>query len=129
MGDKLKSRSFTKRFFSFLLDCVSFNTPQAIIFNISVAFLVLAITPINYVVYSPFRCVFHILLPIIFGDSCPTSGIFANCEAPSCGLTRAMLSLLHGDIHSALEYNLLVIPVFFIMLFILIFNIYKLTRK
>ena len=111
------------------LDCISFNTPQAIVFNISIIFLVLIITPSNYLVYSPFKCVFkYLIFPLIFKGKCPIDGLFANCECPACGLTRGMSRLLHGDITSALEYNILVVPVFIMMIFVMIYNIIKLKN-
>ena len=129
MGN-IVNKFFSKKIFTFFLDCISFNTPQAIIFNISVVFLILIIIPTNYLAYSPFKCVFkHIILPFIFRGNCPTGGIFANCECPACGLTRAMSELLHGDVSSALDYNVLVVPLFLMMLFVLVFNITKLIKK
>ncbi len=129
MGDHI-NRMFFKKIFIFFLDCISFNTPQAIIFNILIIFLMLAIIPTNYLIYSPVKCIFkNVIFPIIFSESCPVAGLFANCECPACGLTRALSSLLHGDISSALNYNVLVIPLFLVMLFVLILNIIKLIKK
>ena len=129
MGNKL-SLNITNKLFRFFLDCISFNTPKAIVFNMSTIFLALIIIPTNYLVSLPSSCIFrNIILPIIFKRSCPTNGFFANCQCPACGLTRAMSSLLHGDIHAALEYNVLVIPLFFIMIYVLILNIIKIKNQ
>ncbi len=110
-----------KKILRFLLDLVSFNTPQARVINISSIFIILAALPTELLKYSPAKCVFrNFLLPLIYKGNCPTSGLFANCEVFSCGITRGMSRLLHGDLVGALDFNWLVIPVFFVMLFILI---------
>lgn len=35
-----------------------------------------------------------------------------NTDCPGCGMTRAVLSVMHGDLTSALRYNRLVVLVF-----------------
>jgi hypothetical protein len=93
-------------------------------------FFILIIVPTHYLLYSPFNCIFKaIILPFIFNNNCPATGLFANCECPACGLTRALSSLLHGDISSALNYNLLVTPLFLVLLFVLILNVIKLIKN
>lgn len=56
-----------------------------------------------------------ILLPISFFDSgetvCLSIRIF-NLECPGCGMTRAFMHLIHGDIEGAIDYNVFVIIVF-----------------
>ena len=47
---------------------------------------------------------YFIITDIIFGYCCPFRIIF-HIECPGCGLTRAFISLLKGDISSSLHYN------------------------
>lgn len=129
MGKHL-NQSFFRKIKNFFWDCVSFNTPKAIVFNLSFIFFILIITPSKYLIYSPAKCVFkNVILPFIFRGNCPTRGLFANCECPACGLTRGMSELLRGNISSAIDYNFLVIPLFFVMVFVLVFNIVKWVRE
>jgi hypothetical protein len=124
MGDKLK------KLFSFFLDLLSFNTPKAIVFNISFIFLTLFLLPTSDLKYLPTKCVFkHIILPILYKGNCPSYGLFSECNCPFCGLTRAMSRLLKFDIKGALEFNILVIPLFIAMISVLILNIIKLVKK
>ena len=118
MGAKLKKLG------SFLLDCISFNSPQAIVFNLCAIFLILIILPAESLAHSPFHCIFkHYIIPFFLGGNCPTSGFFAGCRCPGCGLTRGMSRLLHGDIAGAIEFNVLVIPVFIVMVGLIVVNI------
>lgn len=56
-----------------------------------------------------------VFLPIDFFDSgetvCLSMKIF-NLECPGCGMTRAFMHLIHGDIEGAIDYNVFVIIVF-----------------
>ncbi|MFT4303470.1 MAG: DUF2752 domain-containing protein [Candidatus Woesearchaeota archaeon] len=125
MGYKLKNKIV-----SFFFDCISFNTPIAIVFNISIIFLLLIIIPFNSLTYSPFKCIFkYVLFPILFRNSCPTKGILFDCNCPACGMTRGMSKLLKGDISTAMEYNILVIPLFLVLVFLWIFNGKKIIQK
>lgn len=127
---RIINKDLLKRIQIFFLDCISFNTPEAIVFNISVILLILVVLPTEYLVYSPAKCVFkNIIFPIIFRGNCPNNGILAGCECPACGLTRGMSRLLKGDIDSAIDYNLLTIPLLFLMISVMIFNIYKIHKK
>jgi hypothetical protein len=63
------------------------------------ALLALAIIPTEIVAHGPVLCVWRNL----FGIHCPT-----------CGMTRAFSSILHGRLVNALEYNKLVVVVFLI---------------
>lgn len=108
------------------LDLISFGSPQAILFNLSTILILLFIVPTKYLIYSPAKCIFkNILLPLIFKGNCPTTGIFANCDGPACGLTRAMSSLLHGDFYAAWNFNKGVYLLFSIMIIVLIINLVK----
>ena len=55
----------------------------------------------------------------IFGYTCPSEILF-GLPCPGCGLTRAALLLLKGDLQGSLRMNpmLLFIPVYFILIFI-----------
>ncbi len=119
-----------------LLDILSFGSPQAIVFNLTSIIVLLGATPVSAVKYSPVTCIFkHFLLPLIFSGNCPASGIFANCECPACGMTRAMSRLLKGRINEALSFNKGVIVVLAVMLIVIAINafrwykIYKKTGK
>lgn len=126
----LKVTNWKNKVKKYFIDIISFATPEARIFNLSSIFLILAIVPTDKLVYSPVKCVFkHFLLPLIFNGNCPTDGIFANCNCPSCGMTRGMSRLLHGDINGALNYNKLVIIVFLIMIGIIIKEGYVILKK
>lgn len=115
-----------KRFF---LDIISFNTPQAIVINISSILVLLAAVPTKYLVYSPFKCVFrNVILPLMFHGGCPISGIFAGCNCPACGMTRAMSRLLHGDIIGAWDFNHMVFFLFVAMATVLIINLARSVR-
>lgn len=113
---------FKKLFFNIL----SFGTPQTRIFNLSSILIILAILPTKYLNYSPIKCIFkHFLLPLVFGGNCPTSGLFAYCNCPACGLTRALSNLLHGNFAGAWTLNKLTYIVLPLMVFLIIFNLIK----
>lgn len=113
----------------FLLEIISFGSPRAIIFNLSFIFLILLIFPIGEIEHSPFKCIFkNYLLPFIYNNNCPTTGIFANCECPACGLTRGLSLFLHGQFKQAWQINKLTYPLFISMVIILGINIKKLIR-
>ena len=112
------------------LDLVSFNTPQAKVFNLSAILIALASVPTKYLSYSPVKCVFkNVILPLVFRGNCPTSGIFAGCECPACGMTRAMSRLLHGDIVGAYNFNKGVFLVLLVMLVLIAINLVKSVRE
>ena len=112
------------------LDIVSFGTPEAIVFNLAVIFLILAIISTGSLGYLPVKCIFKdIILPAIFHGNCPQTGIFANCECPACGMTHAMSRLLHGDFDGAWSFNKGVFLVFGVMLYLLVYNCIKILKR
>lgn len=128
MGHRLKG--LLKKPFSFFIELISFSSPRAIVINISSIFAVLFFMPTSELNYLPIRCVFkNFILPLVYKGNCPTSGLFAGCECPFCGLTRAMSRLLHFDLKEALEFNILVIPVFIAMMVLLSINVFKLVKN
>ena len=48
-----------------------------------------------------FYCVF---MQLVFGAMCPIK-VFLHIDCPGCGLTRATIALLKGDISKSLHYN------------------------
>jgi len=115
-----------KKFFSFFLELISFDSPRAIILNLSLILFSLATIPTSWLDSSPAKCVFRsYILPLIFQNHCPTSGLFAGCACPACGMTHALSRLLHFDVVGAWAYNKGVFLVFGVMLFLLIFNSLK----
>jgi hypothetical protein len=109
-----------------VLDILSFGSPQAIVINLTSILILLGSTPVSAVKYSPVKCVFkHFILPLIFSGDCPTTGIFANCECPACGMTRAMSRLLKGRIKEALSFNKGVIIVLFVMIIVILVNAFR----
>jgi len=125
-----------KKIKTLFLDILSFGTPQARVFNIFFIFFILGVVPTGSLEYSPINCIFkQFLLPLVFRGNCPTSGLFANCECPACGLMHAISRLLHGDFAGAWSFNKLVFIVFIVMTVILITNLiisiryYKKTGK
>ncbi|MBT4541244.1 DUF2752 domain-containing protein [Candidatus Woesearchaeota archaeon] len=124
MGKKLVSK--IKKI---LLDILSFGSPQAIVFNLTSILVLLGTAPVSAVKYSPVKCVFkHIILPLIYRGNCPTSGFFANCDGPACGMTRAMSRLLKGRVSEALSFNKGVIIVLVVIVIVLLINCYKWYR-
>jgi len=119
-----------KKIFDFFKDCVSFNSPEAIIFVIIFISIVLIIIPTNNISILPTKCVFkNYIFPIIFNNNCPESGIFKDCSCPACGLTRAFSEFFKGNLNKALEYNWLIIPVLLILVLLIISNSYKILNK
>ena len=62
-----------------------------------------------------------------FSIGCPIYGI-TGIPCPTCGMTRAIISLLHGDMKSYIAYNAFTVPVaivFILELFIKAFIRHK----
>lgn len=53
--------------------------------------------------------IYMIVMQIIFGATCPIK-VFLHIDCPGCGLTRATISLLKGDLSKSLHYNYTCIP-------------------
>ncbi len=123
---KLKKFKKIKKVF---LDIVSFNTPEAIVFNLTSILVLLRIFP-KSPWNTPSLCVFkNFIFPLIFRGHCPTAGIFAGCNCPACGMTRAMSRLVRGDIVGAYAFNKGVFLVFIGMIVVIIVNMHKIIKK
>ena len=92
----------------FLGDLISFNTPRAIVFNLSIILIILAIIPTDKLHYLPIRSVYE----NVFGFM-----------PYSSGLTRALSSLLHGNLSGAWNYNKLVFVVLATTIILIVTNI------
>ena len=66
----------------------------------------------------------YVISPI----GCPIK-YFLHFDCPACGSTRAILSLLRGDIHSYLAYNPIALPLLFVVLFALHKGLFNLKRR
>ena len=102
------------------LDLLSFDSPQAKVFNFFMIFFIASIVPTNLLGYLPIFSVYK---------------TFFNLTLYSSGMTRAMSRLFHGDLIGALSFNKLVVFVFAVMLVLIIINLkrsfdyYKETGK
>lgn len=117
MGNRLKK---------FILDLVSFGSPQAIVIDLCFVLILLFLIPTQSLYLLPVRSVFKdFLLPFIFNGNCPETGLFKDCNIYSTGQTRAVSRLLHGDIAGAFEYNRLVFLLLFVMVLLILINLIK----
>jgi hypothetical protein len=97
--------------------------------NFSLIFIILEIIPTAFWNGTTNICIWRgFILPLIFSHHCPTTGIFAFCRCPGCGMTHAISAFVHGNFAAAYEYNRLVYIVVAVMLIILIKNILTLIR-
>lgn len=46
---------------------------------------------------------------LVFGWHCPIYA-FIHLPCPGCGMTRALISLLHGDLQQSLSWHVMLIP-------------------
>lgn len=76
-------------------------------------FFILGKQLLKYVIYNiKSIIVFGVLIAILYftGIGCPVRFLYGAC-CPGCGLTRAYVSLLHGDCNMALIYHpLFILP-------------------
>jgi len=115
-----------KKFKSFILDIISFGSSSAIVINISIILLILFFLPSQDLAYLPVRSVYStIVIPAFFNNTCASEGLFKNCGFYSVGQTRALSSLLHGNVEAALEMNKLVLILFAVMISLFFVNLYK----
>lgn len=63
-------------------------------------------------------------LVLIFGYHCPFYRLF-HVRCPGCGMTRALLALLQGDLAMSLQWHALLVP----SLFVLVFYCYLWLKK
>ena len=68
-------------------------------------------------------CVFYFLL-LVFNETCPIKAIFAF-ECPTCGATRALVSLFGLDFEGYFTYNALALPLAIILYLNLHAEIFK----
>ena len=65
----------------------------------------------------------YFLVCRLIGITCPIKAIFGyNC--PTCGMTRALLSLLSGDLKMYFTYNPMALPCFFAFFWLIHRNIF-----
>ena len=68
--------------------------------------------------------VLYIILPI----GCPIN-YFLHIDCPACGSTRAIISLLRGDIRAYFTYNPVALPLLAVVLFALHKGLFNLSRR
>lgn len=68
--------------------------------------------------------VLYIILPI----GCPIK-YFLHFDCPACGSTRAIISLLRGDIRAYFTYNPVALPLLAVVLFALHKGLFNLSRR
>ena len=59
---------------------------------------------------------------------CPLKGLF-NYDCYLCGMTRAFISIFHLNLTMAIEYNLLVIVFYPLLVFLAIQDIYTIIKE
>lgn len=119
-----------KSFFSFFSNLISFGTPLAIIINFLLILSFCFFIPISSLDLFPIKCIFKsYILPFLFNGNCPTSGLFAGCECPACGMTHSIYHILHGDFSLAWNTNKLSFLVISSIIILLFFNLNKIYRR
>lgn len=71
------------------------------------------------------------LLPLSLIEAAPSVCLFKNIlgiECPGCGITRAVVSVLHGDWIRAWEYNRMVVVVFPLLCYLYLKGLMKELR-
>ena len=66
----------------------------------------------------------YVILPI----GCPIK-YFLHIDCPACGSTRAIISLLRGDIRAYFTYNPVALPLLAVVLFALHRKLFNLSRR
>ncbi len=126
MGGWLSIIGFLKTSKDYFFHFLSFGSPQAIAFNLSSILLSFGILPVKSSEHTIFKCVFkNVIFPFIFRGNCPETGLFAHCNCPGCGMTRALSNLLHGNFSEAWHFNRLVYPLVAVMLVLIAINMRK----
>jgi hypothetical protein len=119
---------------SFFLECISFSTPRAIVFNLTTIICILAIIPTELISQKTIiPCIYkNFIIPNVLGlfnMTCPLTGVFTGCNCPACGLTRSVSRLLHFDIIGSIRYNIMGIPVVAVMLGLIGVNVRKILKS
>lgn len=96
------------------VEVIGLTTPRGRLFAISTLAVFLSWLGPRRLEGGPTLC----LISRVIGRPCP-----------ACGMTRAMAALLRGEIGTAADYNRLVFPAAFSLLFILIEDIQKVISK
>lgn len=77
------------------------------------------------------------LVEIVMGYLILSGKIFANCivkqifhfSCPACGFTRGFRAILSGNLLEAIQYNLLSIPVFLLLVIVTYYLIYDIVKN
>lgn len=72
--------------------------------------------------------VFGIFVVFAFDVNCIFKSVF-GIPCPGCGLTRGFRALFSGDFIKAESYNILTIPIFLFLLFVLVLMIIDIANK
>lgn len=75
--------------------------------------------------------VFFLTVPTKLIEKGPTICVFRNffgVRGPGCGLTRAISSIFRGNFTQALYYNKLVVIIFPILIALLFFDLFKISK-
>lgn len=102
-----------KFFFRNFLFILSLSTPFSRVIVFSLGFILLFLLPTDKLHYLPIRSLYETILHV---------------KPYSSGMTRAVSSILHGNLQQAWNFNPLAFLVVFIALFILIKDIIYLIR-
>jgi len=130
VGRIVSRKNIVSKFWSLAYRQAGLGSPKAVVVSFSVVFMALAVIPTAFLGQPGSLCIWHrFVLPWIFHNYCPQSGLFANCLCPGCGITHAMSRLLHGDIIGAYNYNHLIYIVAAVVIIVYITNIIKLIKK
>lgn len=76
---------------------------------------------------SPFLIIYGFVFNHFFGSVCLFDATIGY-PCPGCGLTRALISLLKGNLKESLTYHMLLIPTLIYLLYALL-TLYKFNKK